>query len=153
MSSAAADGLTTTRPKGAKVSVSLRGVGAITLFVDDRDRAKEFYERVFDGKLAFEDESSAAFHFDNTVINLLKSTEAVELIAPAAVADAAAGSRLQLTIWVDDADAACAELESRGVTLLNGPIDREWGLRTASFTDPDGHIWEVASELPQAGSD
>ncbi len=34
--------------------------------------------------------------------------------------------------------------------LLNGPIDREWGVRTASFTDPDGHIWEIAEQLPDA---
>jgi uncharacterized glyoxalase superfamily protein PhnB len=26
-------------------------------------------------------------------------------------------------------------------------MDRAWGLRTASFTDPDGHIWEVAAAL------
>jgi uncharacterized glyoxalase superfamily protein PhnB len=37
------------------------------------------------------------------------------------------------------------------VTLLNGPMDREWGMRTASFTDPDGHIWEIAQQLPQPG--
>ena len=30
-----------------------------------------------------------------------------------------------------------------------GPMDREWGMRTASFTDPDGHIWEVAQELAE----
>jgi uncharacterized glyoxalase superfamily protein PhnB len=28
-------------------------------------------------------------------------------------------------------------------------MDREWGVRTASFTDPDGHIWEVAARLPE----
>ena len=61
-----------------------------------------------------------------------------------------AGSRFQLTIWVDDADAVCAELARRGVELLNGPMNREWGVRTASFTDPDGHIWEVAQRLPEA---
>jgi uncharacterized glyoxalase superfamily protein PhnB len=38
----------------------------------------------------------------------------------------------------------CAELASRGVTLLNGPIDRPWGIRTACFQDPAGHIWEIA---------
>jgi len=48
---------------------------------------------------------------------------------------------------VDDADATCAQLQARGVELLNGPMDRAWGLRTATFTDPDGHIWEIASEL------
>jgi lactoylglutathione lyase len=38
----------------------------------------------------------------------------------------------------------CAVLKSRGVALLNGPIDRPWGMRTASFRDPDGYIWEIA---------
>ena len=27
-------------------------------------------------------------------------------------------------------------------------VDRPWGLRTATFTDPDGHIWEVAAKIP-----
>ena len=81
------------------------------------------------------------------IVNLLVTGAAHELIEPAAVAGSEAGSRFQLTIWVDDADAVAAELATRGVSLLNGPIDREWGLRTASFADPDGHIWEVASKL------
>jgi uncharacterized glyoxalase superfamily protein PhnB len=38
----------------------------------------------------------------------------------------------------------CAVLGERGVALLNGPIDRPWGIRTASFMDPGGHIWEIA---------
>ena len=33
----------------------------------------------------------------------------------------------------------------RGATLLNGPIDRPWGIRTAAFRDPAGHVWELAS--------
>jgi len=49
---------------------------------------------------------------------------------------------------VRSAFAVCAELASRGVELLNGPMNRDWGLRTASFTDPDGHIWEVAGKIP-----
>jgi len=92
----------------------------------------------------FEDDASAVFNFGNTVVNLLKSAAARELIEPAAVAGREAGSRLQLTIGVDDVDAVCAELTARGVTLLNGPMDRPWGIRTASFADPGGHIWEIA---------
>ena len=61
----------------------------------------------------------------------------------------AAGSRF-LTICVDDVDAACAELASQGVGLLNGPVDRPWGMRTASFTDPGGHIWELAQNLDES---
>jgi catechol 2,3-dioxygenase-like lactoylglutathione lyase family enzyme len=122
-------------------------IGAITLFVEDPQRSKSFYESVFDLSAIYEDENSAVIKFENTLINLLAFSEAPGLIAPAAVAGPRSGSSFQFTIWVDDTDAACAELSSRGVTLLNGPVDREWGVRTASFADPDGHIWELAQQL------
>ena len=129
---------------------SLKNVGAITLFVEDPQRSKSFYEDVFDLSPIYEDDDSAAFKFENTIVNLLKIPAARDLLKPGAVASRWAGSRFQLTIWVDDADAVCAELATRGVELLNGPMNRERGMRTASFTDPDGHIWEVAQELARA---
>ena len=118
--------------------------GAITLFVEDLPGAKRFYQGVFGLPVAFEDDASAVFKFENTMINLLKSSEAPELISPARVAGPEAGSRMQLTVRVDDVDAECSELASRGVEFLNGPIDGPWGIRTASFRDPSGHIWEIA---------
>ena len=133
------------------MSESLRSVGAITLFVEDLQRAKSFYRDVFDLPVVWEDESSAVFKLENTLINLLETSAASGLIEPGAVAGPEAGSRFMLSIWVDDADAVCAELERRGVTLLNGPIDREWGKRTASFADPGGHIWEIAQDIPPVG--
>jgi uncharacterized glyoxalase superfamily protein PhnB len=54
------------------------------------------------------------------------------------------GSRFVFTLEVDDVDAKAAELTARGVELLNGPMDRPWGPRTASFRDPAGHVWEIA---------
>jgi catechol 2,3-dioxygenase-like lactoylglutathione lyase family enzyme len=120
------------------------GISAITLFVEDLEATKAFYRQVFGLPLRFEDGDSAVFDFGNALINLLRATAAVELIEPAAVAGRDAGSRLQLTIDVDDVDAMCAELTGRGVTLLNGPMDRPWGVRTASFMDPGGHVWEIA---------
>jgi catechol 2,3-dioxygenase-like lactoylglutathione lyase family enzyme len=131
------------------MTASLTSVGAITLFVDDPRRSDAFYRNVFGLSPIYEDENSAAFRFENMIVNLLKLTAAPELIAPAAVGGREAGSRFQLTVWVDDTDAVCAELATRGVELLNGPIDRAWGMRTASFADPDGHIWEVAQELAE----
>jgi catechol 2,3-dioxygenase-like lactoylglutathione lyase family enzyme len=121
-----------------------RGISAITLFVEDLAVTRQFYGQVFALPLIFEDDSSAVFNFGNTLVNLLKATEAPELIEPASVASREAGSRVQFTIEVDDVDAMCAELAKRGVKLLNGPIDRPWGIRTASFMDPGGHIWEIA---------
>jgi len=130
------------------VSESLNSVGAITMFVADRDRAKSFYEETFDAESVYEDEHSIAFKFEKMIVNLLVASEAHDLIGPAVVAGQDAGSRFQLTIGVDDTDAACEDLASRGVQLLNGPIDRPWGMRTAAFVDPDGHIWEVAAKIP-----
>jgi catechol 2,3-dioxygenase-like lactoylglutathione lyase family enzyme len=132
------------------MSESLKSLGAITLFVEDPQRSKAFYETVFEAPLIFEDENSAAVQFENTIINLLAAPAADELIAPAAVGGPGAGARVQYTIFVEDANAVCEELASRGVELLNGPIDRVWGMRTAAFTDPDGHVWEVAQQLAES---
>ena len=129
------------------MSESLKSVGAITLFVEDPQRSKAFYEKAFDVPMIFEDENSAVFQFENTIVNLLATRAAHELIAPGSVGGRDAGARFQFTIWVEDADAVVAELANRGVELLNGPLDREWGMRTAAFADPDGHVWEVAQQL------
>jgi lactoylglutathione lyase len=120
------------------------GIGAITLFVDDVGTAKQFYATAFDLPVHFEDDASVVFKIGDMLVNLLKATEAHGLIAPARVAPTDSGARMQLTIDVDDVDAVSDELRRRGVELLNGPIDRPWGIRTAAFRDPDGHVWEIA---------
>ena len=120
------------------------GIFAITLFVEDLQAAKQFYLRVFGLPVDYEDDTSAVFKFGNTLINLLKTTAARELVEPAQVASREAGSRFVFTIHVDDVDAMCAELIKRGVELLNGPMDRPWDVRTASFIDPGGYVWEIA---------
>src|SRR5215467_8758226 len=122
---------------------SLTDVGALSLFVEDVQAAKTFYREVFDVPVVFEDETSACVRFDRLLVNLVEASSAQELVEPAPVARRDAGSRFQLSIFVDDVDTVCAELEQRGVTLLVGPIDRPWGMRTATFTDPAGHSWEV----------
>jgi catechol 2,3-dioxygenase-like lactoylglutathione lyase family enzyme len=126
-------------------------IGAITMFTEDLEQSKSFYQNVFGLPVYFEDADSAVFKLDNTLINLLRIPAARDLIGPGTVASREAGSRFQFTIGVDDVDAVCAELKRRGVKLLNGPMDRPWGVRTASFTDPGGHIWEVAADLPRSG--
>jgi catechol 2,3-dioxygenase-like lactoylglutathione lyase family enzyme len=122
-------------------------IGAITLFVDDLAAAKEFYVKVFDLPVYYEDPNSAVFQFGDTLINLLVASEGPELIAPGKVASQEAGSRFQFTLGVENVDSVCEELARRGVTLLNGPVDRPWGIRTASFVDPGGHIWEIEHDL------
>jgi catechol 2,3-dioxygenase-like lactoylglutathione lyase family enzyme len=120
------------------------GIAAITLFVEDLAAAKRFYSDVFELPVFYEDDNSAVFRFGDTLVNLLQVTEAPALVAPAPVSGPETGVRFQFTLGVDDVDATVDELKKRGVELLNGPMDRPWGIRTASFRDPGGHIWEVA---------
>ncbi|MCU1587009.1 MAG: glyoxalase [Frankiales bacterium] len=116
-------------------------ITAITLLTDDVATTKAFYAEVFGLPVVYEDEASAVFRFGSQLINLLRTSEAPEVIAPAEVGN---GPRMLLTLTVEDVDATCEEVQRRGVTLLNGPADRPWGVRTATFADPAGHLWEIA---------
>jgi catechol 2,3-dioxygenase-like lactoylglutathione lyase family enzyme len=134
------------------MSSPLQQIGAITIFAADLPRSRSFYQDVFSSPVIFSDEDSVVFDFAGTMVNLLESSAAIDLVEPETVADRSAGSRFMLSIWVDDVDAICLELSARGIDLLNGPIDRPWGKRTASFTDPDGNIWELAQDIPLPGA-
>ena len=120
---------------------------AITLFADNLEEAKNFYTRIFDLPVHFQNHNSAVFNFGHTLINLLQVDSAKDLIAPAIISSPGAGSRCVFSIGVDDVDAACEELIRQGVELVNGPMDRSWGVRTASFMDPTGHSWEISQPL------
>ena len=116
----------------------------ITLFVEDVQACKAFYGDVLGLEVVYEDPDSAVVKLRNLMINLLTAANAPTLVEPIAVGAPQAGSRALFTIRVENVDDAAAELERHGVSLLNGPIDRPWGRRTAAFTDPAGNTWEIA---------
>lgn len=110
----------------------VKGIDAITMFVDDVAVAKRFYGEVFGLPLHYEDPHSAVFKFGGTVINLLSIKQADELISPATVASRDTGARMVFTIGVDDVDAMSETLKTQGVELISGPMDRPW--------DPNGKL-------------
>jgi lactoylglutathione lyase len=128
----------------------LQAIEVITIFAEDLPTTKGFYSEVFGLPLVFEDAVSAVFKFDNLLLNVLRISEAPKLVEPAPVGLAGAGVRYMPTIKVADADETCTELARHGVALLNGPINRPWGRRTAAFRDPAGNVWEIAQDLPAA---
>jgi catechol 2,3-dioxygenase-like lactoylglutathione lyase family enzyme len=119
------------------------GLFAITLCVDDLESSIDFYGNKLGLDLVFQDESSALYKCSNTYINLLIKS-AVELVAPEPVGTNN-GVTAVYTLPFMDVDKAAEELVEAGVKLLNGPIDRPWGVRTVSFQDPSGHTWEIAN--------
>jgi catechol 2,3-dioxygenase-like lactoylglutathione lyase family enzyme len=136
-----------TNPESTQLRLWATDISAVTLLVADLAATREFYISTFGLPIVFEDDNCAVFQFKNTLINLLKESAGEELLAPEKVAQAVPGARFVLTLPVDDVDATCAELASRGVALLNGPMDRPWGIRTASFKDPAGYVWEISRNL------
>jgi len=129
------------------MNLGSRNVNVITLFVEDLHKSREFYQQIFGMTAGYEDENSSVFNFGNMSINLLNITEAHGLIAPGKVASLESGSRFQFTIFVEDVDGVSSELMARGLALLDGPINRPWGVRTITFSDPAGHVWEIAQQL------
>ena len=119
------------------------GLFAITLFIDDLESSIDFYGNKLGLELVFQDESSALYKCSNTYVNLLIKS-AVELVAPEPVGTNN-GVTAVYTLPFMDVDKAAEELVEAGVKLLNGPIDRPWGVRTVSFQDPSGHTWEIAN--------
>lgn len=127
-----------------------RQIGAMTLFVPDLDRAKSFYHEVLGLPVHDVDEDNVMVRFTGMVAFLHRVA-----IAPEPSADALDQARQgagQFAIIVDDVDAVSAEVRERGATLLSGPADRPWGMRTITFADPAGHIWEIAQQIPSAGA-
>jgi len=123
-----------------------KDIGAMTLMVEDLDRSKTFYQEVFGLPPRHEDEDTAMFRFKNVYVFLHKDPAHVPAVGE--VLDEAHKGAGQFAIIVDDVDAVGAELSEHGVTLISGPADRGWGMRTITFADPDGYIWEIAQELP-----
>lgn len=64
-------------------------------------------------------------------------------------AGSAASGELNLVtfMYVDDADAAYAELTSRGVTPEDAPEDKAHGLREFLVRDPDGYYYAIAHRI------
>ena len=128
---------------------SLKSVNVITLFVEDEQRSREFYERVFEVAAMDEGHGTVILPFENLFVRLLRRGEAEnEALGQVPLAEPDAGASFQLAVFVDDVDALCAQLAERGVSIVYGPIDRPWGVRNAAFRDPDGHTWAISADIP-----
>jgi catechol 2,3-dioxygenase-like lactoylglutathione lyase family enzyme len=116
---------------------------AITILVKDLEASREFYGEKLKLQELYKDEVSTVFKAGGTMINILNDTQAEELIVPATLSNN--NTRTMFTLKCQEIDKAAEELEALNIAILNGPIDRPWGVRTLSFQDPDGIIWELAN--------
>jgi catechol 2,3-dioxygenase-like lactoylglutathione lyase family enzyme len=121
----------------------------MTLYVPDLGEAQKFYTDVFGLDVHQLDDNTAMLKLEGTYVFLARAATAAQP-QPEVLEQAAKGAG-QFAIIVDDVDAVYAEITGRGVPPLTAPGDRAWGMRTAIFADPAGHIWEIAQPVASAG--
>lgn len=124
-------------------------IGAINLIVGDLEGARAFYRDVFGLPVQYEDGDTAMFRFGDTYVFLQRGAVYQDVPAGDALRLAETGVG-QFVIFVHDVDAVRAELDEAQVATINGPADRDWGMRTLTLADPGGYTWEITQRLPDA---
>lgn len=127
-------------------------LGYVVLFVEDLDRTLAFYVDKVGLPVRFRAEGYAELTVEGSKLALLARSRVPELAGNAHANRPAAGTHeASVTLLVEDVDRIHRELAAHGVAFLGAPKDRPWGQRTAYFIDPDGHLIEIATNLPRAG--
>lgn len=124
--------------------------GAIVLFVQDLDGCTAFYRDTL--QLPFQGSdagTNAVFRLqDGLFLILLSPSGAADVLGSGAqVLPSAGGPCGYLAAPVADVDATYEELKAKGVTLVQPPTDKPWGLRLAHFADPEGNLWEITQPV------
>jgi lactoylglutathione lyase len=134
------------------VDPAIKDVGAIILFVEDTDRSKAFYHDTLGLDVQFEDAESIGFKVKGLHFMVLQVDRARAQLQGEPTATAGAAATAFLATFTEDIDASYEELSRRGVGFFQVPTDQPWGMRTAYFKDPDGHVWEIAQEIGDSAS-
>jgi len=105
--------------------------------VSDVDRAKSFYV----GQIGFDDDHDHQVSDDLRFVQLTPPGSACSIALTSGAHGMQPGSFEGLQLVVDDAHAARAELDERGVEVSEVQ-DLPWG-RFVFFSDPDGNGWAL----------
>src|SRR5215472_13100810 len=120
-------------------------LGAITVFVRDQDRSRQFYldqlgfSQAFGAPLQSADRTLAVTPPDGTAVLLLiapqPGSEEYKLI----------GRPTQIVFLTEDVVAKFEEWSKRGVRFHHSPRAQSWGAISATFEDVDGNSFTLLS--------
>jgi catechol 2,3-dioxygenase-like lactoylglutathione lyase family enzyme len=129
------------------MSLKLKSLDYVVLIVRELDVSVCFYHCILGLPLRHRAASYAQIDSGATRLGLFTQA-AMAATLDRAVVKGTAGEAFELGFFVDDCDAAYAELAAAGVPLVAPPTTREWGQRTAYVSDPDGNLIELVQERP-----
>jgi catechol 2,3-dioxygenase-like lactoylglutathione lyase family enzyme len=120
-------------------------VSLITLACRDLPGAIRFYEALGWRRSNIGGDEVAFFQAGGSILALWSRAE---LARDAGISDEGSGFRsFSLAHNVrtpEEVDAALEAAEAAGARITRPAEDAFWGGRTGYFTDPDGHLWEIA---------
>jgi len=122
-------------------------VDYVILYVRDLAKSIAFYRDLVALPFRFEEAGYAEFSTLGTKFALYERDRLPGLIGREATVGGPGG---EVVFVVADVDGEARRLQEAGVTVLSGPVDRPWGHRTLHILDPDGHVVELAQEIPRA---
>lgn len=132
-------------------------VHAITLAVDDLERALRFYRdglgletagvigTEFVGDDVNPSGAVAMFHLQGGLILALypRTEHAKDARIPLKSVNTGAFALGHAVASKGEVDGLLARAKAAGATLTDRPHDRPWGIYSGFFRDPDGHLWEI----------
>lgn len=120
-------------------------ISMIALAVTDLAAASEFYEKGLQLPRMKSPPGVAFFNLNGTWLGL---SEREKLANDASVPAEGSGYRgfnlAHNVASTDEVDKVISEAVSAGAKLVKPPQKADWGGYHAYFSDPDGHLWEVA---------
>ena len=127
-------------------------ITGITLGVDNLERSLKFYR---DG-LGFPTQGIVGTEFEHGAVAFFDLQHGLKLaiwtrkdLAHEAKVPLGPSSATEFTLGHNvgskaEVDTVIAQVKQAGAVITDPPHDAFWGGYTASFQDPDGHLWEVA---------
>ena len=116
----------------------------IIILCQDIERMKRFYQEVLGFPLSYEGNEWIEFHVGTTRLTLRKRGRIYDGPPPPK-----GTALLQLAFQVAPAqvDSCFAELEQKGVAIIEPPTNQPWGHRTVFFEDPEGTLLEIYAHV------
>ena len=120
----------------------------IILLTDHYDKSLEFYKETLGLHLQREalDEKFAQFQLKNNCYLAVYGRKEMEKLLGKKKAGRPGGA-IYAFAETENVDKTAKELKAKGVTFIKEPFTQSWGQRTAYFSDPDGHIWQIQQWL------
>lgn len=122
----------------------------ICLTLKDSVAAIEFYKKALDAQELFRmpgPDGKTTMHAEikigDSIIMLNDEFPKMNCLSPQSVGGASAG----VYLYVPSVDATFKKASDSGAKVMMPPADMFWGDRMASFEDPFGHRWTIATHV------